>query len=239
MRRWLALGVVGLGVAWGPYVYSELARQPARPATPKQPETSLFEESDPAPPMAAAASSRVKFESQTVAATAEPPAPRPVAPAPVAAVEAPAVNPADPSEPATGGEDLADPSGLPVEFAPAFRNAFETQPRDAFWAAEEEPRLVGLIHAVGVPEGVISEVACRKTVCRAAFGSLDLDKEIELKLYSRLRETYGHTLALEVREIEGGAHAALYVLRKGYKLDSPASAAPPAPPTPPTPMDGR
>jgi hypothetical protein len=137
----------------------------------------------------------------------------------------------------TGGDDLADPSGLPVELAPAFRSAFESQPRDSFWAVEEEPRLAGLIHAVGVPEGVISEVACRKTVCRVAFGSLDLDKEIELKLYSRLREAYGHTLALEVRDLEGGAHAALYVLRTGYKLDSPAAAAPPEPPAPPAPPE--
>src|SRR5262245_17913882 len=37
MRRWLALGVVVVGVAWGPYLYSELTQRPRKQSEAPEP----------------------------------------------------------------------------------------------------------------------------------------------------------------------------------------------------------
>ena len=229
MRRWLALAVVGLAVAWGPYVYSEFARKPAKAPAPRHVDTaSLFDDS-----IAQPAAADEQLESQVAAATENPqpaaPEPMPEVPVPhVAVIEPP---PAEEPEPAPAepadkpAAPLFDPAGVSMEHLSALRADFEAQPRDGFWAGEEEPRLQQLIHDVGVPEGVVSELSCRKTVCRAIFASLDVDKEIEQKLYARLREVYDPRLGLDVRELEGGGKAALYVLRKGYELEAHAATA--------------
>ena len=223
MRRWLALGAVGLAVAWGPFVYSELARRPskAQSDSPRHIEAaSLFDDSTP--PTAA----NERFESKTAAATQPEPEPTPApAAVPVPTIPVTAAPPEEPVAADTESNDavndsLVDPAALPLEFVTAFRAEFDSQTRDAFWASEEEPRFKQHFSAVGVPDGMITEVACRKSVCRAVFGALDLDKEIEQKLYARLRENYGNKLTLDVREIEGGGRAALYILRPGYKLEA-------------------
>jgi hypothetical protein len=226
MRRWIALGVVALALAWGPYLYSELARRPASaPSAKPLVTTSLFDQ--PREDEPAAASGTAKLESQAAAATE--PAPTPTI-YPAQAAPAAEPEPEASEAPVAASNHLVDPAGLPAELVPVFRSAFDAQPRDAFWAQTEEPRLAGLFHTIGLPEGMISAVACRKTVCRATFSSTELDKEIELKMYARLREEYGNQISLQVRDLEGDARAALYVLRPGYKLEAPASGANPASP---------
>ena len=243
MRRWLALGAVGLAVAWGPYLYSELARHPAEAPAPSRIESaSLFDDgphgphgppSPQSPPPTAAVE---RFESQTAAASEPAPAPaRAVAePPPTPSInpepepEAPPPPPPPPPPAETADKAAAtpvDPAGLPLALAPAFRAEFDGQERDESWATDEEPRIQKAVSEVGVPDGVISEVTCHKTVCRALFASLELDKDIELKLYARLREAYGPKVTLEVRDFEGGGKAALYLLRPGATIDSPPTAA--------------
>jgi hypothetical protein len=222
MRRWIALGVVALALAWGPYLYSELARRPAHaPSSAPIAAGSLFDE--PREEQPAAPSGAARLESHAAAAT-EPATSPQIYPAQAVPASEPEPEPAAADAPAAAGNTLADPAGLPAELVPVFHSAFDVQPRDAFWAQTEEPRLSGLFHTIGLPDGMISAVNCRKTVCRATFSSTELDKEIELKMYARLREEYGNSMALEVRDLEGGARAALYVLRPGYKLEAPAPA---------------
>jgi len=215
MRRWIALGVLALAVAWGPYLYAELGRRPVAPSSKPRELPAVFDE----PPQAAlaAASGVPKLESQAAAAT-EPPAPATVLPARAGPPPEPEPT-AVANQPAT--PEFVDPAGLPAELAPAFHGAFDAQPRDAFWAQTEEPRIKDMIHAIGVPDDIIAAVACRKTVCRTTLNSVELDKDVEVKLYAKLREEFGNSVALEVRDLEGGARAALYVLRPGYKLESP------------------
>jgi hypothetical protein len=219
MRRWIALGLGAAGIAWGPYLYSELTRKPTELGAPQPPAAELARDS---PPSAADPPS----ENQLSAATAPelamkparfPPVPEPTAKPTHVATQAP--------EPATAANDPADDTDapaaapeLPSELAPAFRRAFEAEPRDAFWAVDEEPRLAGLLHGVGVPDSSVAEVSCRKTVCRVAFSSLELEADVQTKLYARMHDEFDHAHALD-HHAQQEHDGTLYVLRPGYRLD--------------------
>lgn len=196
-----------MGVAWTPFLYSEWARRPV--------ETKA---DAPAP-----TSSANENESQLSAATAEPaPVPQPLA-APAALV---APQPSAAAEPAAKAEPVAPPPSEPAaESGEArtrtFRSVFDDEPRDAFWAGAEEPRLIGLLHGAGVAEAAIGDVACRKTVCRVAFRSADLEDELENKVAERMRAEFAE-LVLDMHDAESEQHATLYVLRSGYVLQPPA-----------------
>lgn len=188
MRHWLAIGVAGLGIAWAPFLYSEWARKPAK-------------SEDSLAPTASA-------ESQLSAATEPEPKPQLAA----AAVPVPAPLPA-----AAAPDPDAKPAPEPESRTHVFSSVFDDEPRDAFWASTEEPRLIGLLQGAGVAEAAIGDVACRKTVCRVAFRSADLDDELEKKVAERMREEFGE-LALDMHEPESEQHGTLYVLRSGFQL---------------------
>jgi hypothetical protein len=153
-----------------------------------------------------------RAESQLSAAT-EPEPPQLAAavvpiPAPLPAAKAP--EPASPApEPAA--------ATTPEARTRVFSSVFDDEPRDAFWASTEEPKLLGLLHGAGVAEAAIGDVACRKTVCRVAFRSADLEDELETRVAERMREEFGE-LALDMHEPESEQHATLYVLRSGFQL---------------------
>jgi hypothetical protein len=215
MRRWIALGVGAVGMAWGPYLYAELQRAPSA-ARPHEDRPALLLASQPS-----AADTRAT-EQQLSAATAispeparaKPPRPREL---PLAAPAPEAAN--DPASDTEHSEPAVE--GLPSELAPAFRRTFDSEPRDAFWAVDEEPRLAGLLHGAGVPDGDVAEVACRKTVCRVAFSSLELEADVASKFYARMHQEFDRALALDTPDAtqQPEQQAALYILRPGYKLE--------------------
>jgi hypothetical protein len=205
MRRWLALGIAGLGVAWGPYVYSELTRRPFGPQQASQATPLLAAESTasvmpvraPPAPLKAAAKAAREAESTASAASAlaSPESPEDK---PIAAARAEADEPAS---------------------ARAFRKAFDTEPRDAFWASEEEPRLASWLQGAGLPEGAIAELACRTSVCRVAFTKFELDSDAEAKLRAKINAEFGRAVSFELHNPEGEERGPLYLLRAGYKLE--------------------
>ncbi len=243
MRKWLGLGLLGLAVAWGPYLYSELVRTPLRAhggrarnsavafgsaesasAGAGDAATTQSERADVKPgaadPKAPAADGKPAKEPATPDDKAQPPA----AGQKKAAAE-PKPEPAEPEgqasahKAAAAKEEADAPVPLPNALVPAFRTTFETEPRDGFWATDEEPRLTKLFRGAGVHKEVITEVACRKTVCRVGFNEGELDDEVEAKLYAALRSEFGTSLALDSKLGSAQERAVLYVLRKGYSLE--------------------
>jgi hypothetical protein len=192
MRHWLAIGVAGLGIAWGPFLYSEWARKPLKskdtPVPTASPESQL------------SAATEAEPKPQLVAAAAPVPAPLPAAAAPDPEAKLPEAAPT-----------VAEPR------AHVFSSVFDDEPRDAFWASTEEPKLIGLLQGAGVAEAAIGDVACRKTVCRVAFRSADLEDELEKRVAERMRAEFAE-LALDMHEPESEQHATLYVLRSGFQL---------------------
>jgi hypothetical protein len=238
MKKWLLLGLLGLAVAWGPYLYVQLTREPvtgsdARRLAPfaeqdeqgepnEEPalegeELAEGTEATPAAPEQASDQAE-KTGEPAVEGTATPAA---TAVAPVEPVaEAPAGPGAEAEGQAEGEEEVVVPQLSPA-LVPAFRKTFDSEPRDAFWAADEEPRLSRLFQSSGVPSDVMSEVACRKTVCRVSFRALDLENKVLAPLYEKLGDEFGTQLALDDGSTHDAEHATLYVLRKGYTLEAP------------------
>jgi hypothetical protein len=212
MRRWIALGVAGLGVAWGPYVYSELTRRPIAQRVTQVSPLMAADVGVPAPRPAPSQQPRPV------------PMPRTAAPKPVPVL--PVNLKPEPTPVATETPEDREPRAQPGEhadvrdLAPAFRKAFDAEPRDAFWASDEEPRLAHLLQqGFGLPEGAIAEVACRKSVCRVAFTKFELDSDLETKLSAKITDEFAHGAAFEPRNPDSEEHAPLYVLRAGYKLE--------------------
>jgi hypothetical protein len=204
-----------LGVAWGPYVYSELTRHPVGPQ--QASEVSPLVAAELAAPVRAPSDLRAPPKAVAVVAAppkaANPPAQLRALPAPQAESTASSSREAPEDKPARG-EQLDDPAS-----ARAFRKAFDSEPRDAFWASDEEPRLAGWLQAAGLPEGAIAELACRTTVCRVAFTKFELDNDAETKLRAKISAELGRGTSFELRNAEADERAPLYLLRAGYKLD--------------------
>jgi hypothetical protein len=230
MKKWLVLGLLGLAVAWGPYVYSQLTSSPVRvhgkarhgfaflsgdeqeddaPAEGEAAEAPAEEPGDPAAEEAKAkAASEAKAAEEASAAKA-----KKLGEAP--ATEPAAAKPGDTVEPAVAEEPAPT---LPSELSPAFHKVFDAEPRDAFWANDEEPKIHALFKAAGAAPEAISELACRTTVCRMTFIPDELDPEALGKLYAGLRTRYAESLALEAKG-SVGEKATLFVLRPGYQLE--------------------
>lgn len=228
------LGLLLLAVVWGPWIYTELVRTPEQargrtrhgfamfsddeaegeePAAEAEPEVEESAE-EPAAPAAEASKEHAQAAAEpdpTKAAqgtTAEPGATK--------AADKGADKGAETAEAAEEPEEEPRPT-WPSELAPAFRKTFDAEPRDGFWAQTEEPKLRALLRTAGVEEHSVGEVACRKTVCRVAFSLEDLESDVENKLFEDAQKQLGLQLALDDKH--SAAHAALYVLRKGYQLD--------------------
>jgi hypothetical protein len=222
MRRWVALAVIGLGVSWGPYLYGLGARPHATeisPLTAADDQSPLTAAEGESPPSAASDDAPAKplANPPLMAARAIPVAPTAVVAAAPAASALPAAvgepNLASEARPVTG---IANPS---ADLLPAFRHAFEREPRDSFWASDEEPHLSQLMQAAGVPDGTVSEVTCRRSVCRVSFNKADLGSEAESKMLASLHQEFGSSVSIESNDPDNSAHAPLYVLRSGYNLD--------------------
>jgi hypothetical protein len=215
MRRWIALGVAGLGVAWGPYVYSELTRRPIAQRVTQVSPLMAADVGAPAPRSAPSQQPRPVPMPLTAA-----PKPVPVSVLPVSLKAEPPPAAASPAAPAETPEDKepGEQQGA-RDLAPAFRKAFDAEPRDAFWASDEEPRLAHLLQGFGLPDGAIAAVACRKSVCRVAFTKFELESEAETKLATKITDEFAHGAAFEPRNPDSEEHAPLYVLRAGYKLE--------------------
>jgi hypothetical protein len=225
MRKWIALGVTGAALAWGPYLYSELAHDSGGSAKREHSANALTTtqlmaaESAPAEQQLSAARTPVPLATPAPAhpVTAHPP-PAAAAPPSASSSSPKPGTPLPEAEPSAPDNERSE-DALPSEHLAQFRSAFDSEPRDAFWAVDEEPRLTGLLHEAGVPATAPVETACRKTVCRLSV-PLDLEDEVETKLNARLRDEFGKRLAHE-ETTTGERHAALYVLRRGYDLEPP------------------
>ncbi|HEX4355165.1 MAG TPA: hypothetical protein VHZ95_19670, partial [Polyangiales bacterium] len=132
----------------------------------------------------------------------------PTAPPPSAAIE-PVIG--------SDAKPIANPS---ADLLPAFRHAFDQEPRDSFWASEEEPHLSQLMQAAGLPDGSVSEVSCRRSVCRVSFNKAEFGSEVESKLLTSLHQEFGTSVSIEPASLGHDEHAPLYVLRSGYSLES-------------------
>lgn len=246
MRKWLAVGLLGLVVAWGPYLYAELVRSPVRGHGSSHRVLASNGPEEGAAGVAAPAGAGAAAPKPAAVAdkAADKPGDPGVAPDKAAAPAAELAKPDDPAkavsaappqpsaaaaaakdQAAPANEATPPPPSLPTEQVPAFRKTFEAEPRDGFWAADEEPRLQKLFRTAGVAATDVSEVACRKTVCRVIWNAAASDNDETTKLYAALRDGYGTGLALDSKQLERDEHASLYVLRKGYQLE-PAGAAP-------------
>lgn len=232
MRKWLALGLVLVGVVWGPFVYTELSRSPEKShgrgrqafgffGDDEEEETAAEDPAaEAADPAAAPAAQPAEVASDKQAA----PADKPATPEAEQAAADPQAQPqpseaptAKPGEPEAEEDEEEPRPTWPTALAPAFRKAFEAETRDGFWAQSAEPNLRAEFREAGVPETTLGEVACRKTICRVDFATEELEPEVENKLFDAMEKAHGTTMALD--EKHSAAHAALYVLRPGYKLE--------------------
>jgi hypothetical protein len=202
MHRWVAVSLLVVSLAWGPYLYSELSRRGARSAAPR------------------AEAGFLPSESQLSAAKAAEPlppaklvkAPRPLQPSAAEEAEAPvAMHAAETTAPRTAVLQ-APARDDPEARVRAFHKLFDEEPRDAFWANDQELGLRKLVQELEVPAEDIGEVACRRTVCRLVLAQerwTDQDSQV----LARLRKDFGAAL---LDERDGDERATLYVLRAGY-----------------------
>ncbi len=222
MKKWLVLGGVGLAVIWGPYVYTELVRSPERAHGRHRHALGMFgSDTDDGSgagagaegPAAAAAEPKPEPEPATTAAAQDTEKDRAKADPKAEAPD----KPARPGEPESADPDDEARPVWPHELTPAFRKTFDAETRDGFWADDHEPKLRAFFAAAGVSDRAVSEVACRKTVCRIVFGLDALGDEVETKLFKASQQELGNDFAVDPKYND--AHAALYELRKGYQLE--------------------
>ena len=225
-------------IAWLPFLYAELTSEEAEgkdrdlPAVDKDdshPEAVPVAEQDPeaeqAPaeePAAAPAEGTEAAKAPTAAqapgepgATAEPPA----AVAPEGVAQA-AAEGEDEGEDEEEGEPEPEP---PVASGPVavLRQAFERQPRDGLWAGDVEHKLRGLFGTADVPAALLSETACRSSVCRIDLKWSPSHATAYVAVYEATTRLSGTALGVEpVGEADdhGVQHVQLYVTRQGYTM---------------------
>lgn len=233
MKRWLALALLGLAVIWGPYVYSELASEPVKASGKQRSALRFFGGDDEAEEEAE------EDPSAEPEAVEEPEKPDEAKPATEQAKADEAKKDDKPAQQDPAQAEEAEPEGdkaaegkaedpsvadlerptLPSDLLPGFRKVFDAEPRDAFWANDEEGKLRALFVAAGATADTLAEVACRTTVCRVTFTPDELEIEALGKLYDGLRARHPDGLALDHKAEPVGQRGTLYMLRAGYKLE--------------------
>jgi hypothetical protein len=194
MPKRLALVLAVVALAWLPIVHSLLSR-PTEPA-PAASDTSasqLTAAADPAPTQ---------------------PAPKPVL------KFAPMQPPPAPAAPTPAPVPEKDPFEEVSQRPAKFRDTFESETRDAFWANEQEPNLQHMLEAVEFTPEEYSEVACRRTVCRVTFKRPRISESRAIALYARVLTGFGDA-QLVLHDADTDKQGQIYVLRKDYKLESP------------------
>jgi hypothetical protein len=216
MRKWLVIGLILLGMVWGPYVYTELSRSPQKSHGRGRHGFHMFGDDDDEPAAGAPAPEPAEPSAEP-SAEKKPEEPQPSAattPEPKAAAPSPEPEKAVAADPPDAG---APRPSWPAALLPAFRKTFDSEPRDAFWAQAEEPKLRALFHGAGVTDDSLVTISCLKSVCRIAFDPGDLDADVENKIFEAIQKTFPEAFALDPEH--GEAHASLFVLRDGYKLE--------------------
>jgi hypothetical protein len=218
MKRWLALALLGLAVIWGPYVYSELASEPVPASGKERNMLRMFGGDDEEDVVAEDPSEPPAAEPKEEVAEPEKAPEKPVEAKPAEG---------EPAEPEEGEADKAAegpaedtaPSTLPSDLLPSFRKVFDAEPRDAFWANDEEGKVRAVFVGAGAAAEAITEVACRKTVCRVTFVPDEVEPDALAKLYDTLRTRHPDGLALDHKPEPVGQPGVLFVLRPGYQLE--------------------
>jgi hypothetical protein len=127
--------------------------------------------------------------------------------------------PEDPSAKVEAAQGESERPTLPSELLPAFRKVFDAEPRDSFWANDEEGKLRALFNEAGATPDALGELSCRKTVCRIALTPDEFELEALEKLYAALRARHRDKLALDHAHDAVGQRGTLFVLRIGYELE--------------------
>ena len=148
------------------------------------------------------------------AAQASAPPPMAAAPAqPAVTAVAPKSAPAQPAAPAPEqAEPVPDRNAL-------FASRFESEPRDALWANEQEPALKKQLSEIEITDENLSAVECRRTVCRVTFKHPRVNERQAINMYSRALTSFGD-VQLANHDPGSTESAHFYTLRKGYKLDA-------------------
>lgn len=247
MRKWLKIGAAVMLLAWLPFVYAELTSSPAEKKARELPSDEL-EDTETA--VGAAHAPGAGEHEHAEQAPAEEPAPAEPAPVPaeegkdqpaeaahegedeVAAAPTPSPVPAAPPDeavpaepdPADEGDEEAEEEAAPPPVASGptavFKHAYETEPRDALWAADTEARIAAVFRGEDVPAGMLEKASCRRAVCKLDIRWTRDHAAQYVSVYQTMREQFGNELAVEpVGELDeeaGQQLVHLYVPRKGY-----------------------
>jgi hypothetical protein len=162
------------------------------------------------------------------------PEPEPAAAEPVAeqkpAVPAPgpAADKHDPNAPPEAADTPVDEEEAQDEEAPppvasgpttVLKHAFETQPRDALWAADTEARIAAVFRGDDVPGDMLKSASCRKAVCKVEMRWSRDHAAQYVSVFQSVRDQFGGELAVEpVGDLDasGQQPVHLYLMRKGY-----------------------
>jgi hypothetical protein len=123
-------------------------------------------------------------------------------------------------EPSTSTSTQIPPAPLEERIA-SFRRAFDTEPRDAFWANDQEAALSSLMEAEEFTAEDIAEIACRRSVCRILFKDPQPTPNRTFTALARLRGHFGDVHFVP-QESTSDPAAQLYLLRQGYALEATA-----------------
>lgn len=226
MNRWVKVGGAVLLLAWAPFLYAELTSSPQ-----EKKDREIRE---------AAEAAEVELHAAEPAEEAadEPGADEPESPSAATAAKIAALtaekpegetNPVEPESAEALAEDEADPAAAPdapppskVGPVPAFKSAFENEPRDALWAKDTEARIGSILSGGDVPEGFLERASCRKSVCRVELRWTQENAAPYLDAYEELHQAFGTDIAVDP-QLAAGEHAPadgipvhVYVMRKGY-----------------------
>jgi hypothetical protein len=113
-----------------------------------------------------------------------------------------------------------EPSRTADERTRAFNGTFEAEPRDGAWADEQEPGIRQLMAAAGVASEDVTEVVCRRSVCKLTFKAPQLPEDVAAALQTRIKAEFGDTM-LETHDPQSTRPAHLYILRSGFALQPP------------------
>lgn len=219
-KTWIKVGGALLLLAWGPFLYAELTSDPAETKGRELPDE-----------QAGAADQVAVIEDDArdaaVAKTDEP-APEAVEAPAAPGTELPTDNPevkvqVDPAhDPAAPVEDEETPVP-PVASGQVevYKRAFETQPRDALWAADTETRLRALFGSDELPKEMLHQAACRKAVCRVEIVWSEELADSYALFEKAVLDTFGGELAVDPQgtpDEETKLQVNLYLPRKGYTV---------------------
>ncbi len=228
MKRWLVIGGAGLLVAWAPFIYAELMGDDEPGAAPSTSASAAFEDLEEEEEVAEEEPSteEVPAEQDKPAEQAEEPGneeapPENQEPGPEDTAEEGEPEAEADDEEHQEGQAVSTPNPKVAAMGPVaqLKEAFDNEPRDSLWAADEEPRLSQLLLDNEIAEDYIDAVKCQRTVCRLDLTWPAEDTELHMTLFNLVRQEFGFETGFEPREQDDEHKSfAIYVLRKGYTV---------------------